>query len=65
MTESGLHNLRMNSGDNTYIWRASDWPAWRYDLSALAEPQDAILSQREGELRVGLGWAPAAQVSTR
>lgn len=28
----------MNSGDNTYIWQAGDWPAWRYDLAALAAP---------------------------
>ena len=26
----------MNSGEYTYIWQASDWPAWRYDLAALA-----------------------------
>ncbi|BBO99355.1 Fic family protein [Sulfuriferula nivalis] len=30
------HNLRMNSGDYTYIWQASDWPNWHYDLAALA-----------------------------
>ena len=35
------------------------------DLFDLADPHAEILSQREGELRVGLGWAPAAQVSTR
>ena len=28
----------MTSGDNTYIWQAGDWPAWRYDLAALAAP---------------------------
>jgi Fic family protein len=27
----------MNSGDYTYIWQASDWPSWRYDLAALAQ----------------------------
>jgi Fic family protein len=26
----------MNSGDYSYIWQASDWPTWRYDLAALA-----------------------------
>ncbi|MBE0548616.1 MAG: Fic family protein [Rubrivivax sp.] len=26
----------MNSGDYIYIWQASDWPSWRYDLAALA-----------------------------
>ena len=39
----------MNSGDNTYIWRASDWPAWRYDLAALAEPLVAV-SRAQGLL---------------
>lgn len=29
-------NLRMNSGEQRYIWQAADWPRWRYDLSALA-----------------------------
>lgn len=28
----------MNSGDCTYIWQARDWPSWRYDLAALAQP---------------------------
>ena len=32
------HNLRMNGGDCTYIWQAKDWPDWRYDLAALAQP---------------------------
>lgn len=26
----------MNSGDCTYIWQATDWPSWRYDLATLA-----------------------------
>lgn len=26
----------MRSGDYTYIWQASDWPNWQYDLAALA-----------------------------
>jgi Fic family protein len=26
----------MNSGDYPYIWTASDWPRWRYDLASLA-----------------------------
>lgn len=33
-----LHNRRMNSGDYKYIWQASDWPNWRFDLAALAGP---------------------------
>lgn len=28
----------MNNGDYTYIWQASDWPNWRYDLASLAAP---------------------------
>src|SRR5690625_7409472 len=27
----------MNSGDYKYIWQASDWPSWRFDIAALAE----------------------------
>jgi hypothetical protein len=30
------HNRRMNSGDYRYIWHASDWPDWRFDLAVLA-----------------------------
>lgn len=26
----------MESGDYTYIWQSTDWPAWRYDVGALA-----------------------------
>jgi Fic family protein len=43
------HNLRMNSGDYTYIWQAADWPAWRYDLAALAGPL-AEVSRAQGLL---------------
>ncbi|WP_334188306.1 Fic family protein [Noviherbaspirillum sp.] len=39
----------MNSGDYTYIWQASDWPAWRYDLAALAGPL-ADVSRAQGLL---------------
>ncbi|MGS1109975.1 DUF4172 domain-containing protein [Achromobacter anxifer] len=28
----------MNRGDYVYIWQAPDWPDWRCDLAALAEP---------------------------
>ena len=36
----------MTRGDWTYIWQAPDWPEWRYDLLALAEPLAAAsLSQ--------------------
>jgi Fic family protein len=27
----------MKRGESTYIWQAPDWPAWRYDLAALAQ----------------------------
>ena len=43
------HNLRMNSGDSKYIWQASDWPAWRFDLAALAAPL-AEVSRVQGML---------------
>lgn len=39
----------MNRGDNTYIWQASDWPAWRYDLADLAQPL-ADVSRAQGVL---------------
>ncbi|MGH8607816.1 MAG: Fic family protein [Gammaproteobacteria bacterium] len=39
----------MNSGDYAYIWQASDWPKWRYDLAALAGPL-AEVSRAQGLL---------------
>jgi len=39
----------MNSGDKLYIWQADDWPNWRYDLSALANPL-AEVSRAQGQL---------------
>ena len=39
----------MNSGDYTYIWQASDWPTWRFDLAALAQPL-ANVSRAQGLL---------------
>ena len=39
----------MNSGDYTYIWQANDWPAWRFDLAALARPL-ADVSRAQGLL---------------
>lgn len=49
----------MNSGDYLYVWQASDWPDWRYDLAVLAEPL-AQASRAQGLLLgrladVGLG----------
>ena len=43
------HNLRMNYGDNLYIWQATDWPQWRYDLARLAGPI-ADVSRAQGLL---------------
>ena len=39
----------MNSGDRTYIWQASDWPTWRFDLASLAQPL-AEVSHSQGLL---------------
>ena len=39
----------MSSGDYTYIWQASDWPTWRFDLAALARPL-ADVSRAQGLL---------------
>ena len=39
----------MNSGDCTYIWQASDWPNWHYDLASLAGPL-ADVSRAQGLL---------------
>ncbi len=39
----------MNGGDYTYIWQANDWPTWRFDLAALAQPL-ADVSRAQGLL---------------
>lgn len=39
----------MKGGDYIYIWEASDWPIWRYDLAALAGPM-AEVSRAQGLL---------------
>ena len=39
----------MNSGECTYIWQLSDWPSWRFDLAALAQPL-ADVSRAQGLL---------------
>ncbi|MCG5513627.1 Fic family protein [Ectothiorhodospira shaposhnikovii] len=39
----------MNSGDYKYIWQASDWPDWRFDLAVLAGPM-ADVSRAQGLL---------------
>lgn len=57
----------MNSGDYTYIWQASDWPSWHYDLAALAAPL-ADVSRAQGQLLgrladVGLALRDQASLS--
>ena len=39
----------MNSGVCAYIWQASDWPGWRYDLAALVQAL-ADVSRAQGLL---------------
>ena len=39
----------MLCGENLYIWQATDWPNWHYDLSRLAQPL-AVVSQAQGVL---------------
>lgn len=39
----------MNSGDYPYIWQASDWPHWRFDLATLVGPM-AEVSRAQGVL---------------
>ncbi|THJ50463.1 Fic family protein [Burkholderia sp. LS-044] len=39
----------MMSGDYTFIWALADWPAWRFDLPALATPL-ADVSRAQGML---------------
>jgi Fic family protein len=55
----------MNSGGYRYIWEASDWPAWRFDLVALAGPM-ADVSRAQGLLLgrlVDVGMAVREQAS--
>jgi Fic family protein len=39
----------MNSRDYLYVWQASDWPHWKFDLAALAGPM-AEVSRAQGML---------------
>lgn len=55
----------MNSGDCKYIWQASDWPDWRYDLAELAKSM-AETSRSQGLLMgrlVDVGMALRDQAS--
>lgn len=54
-------------GDCIYIWQAPEWPRWRYDLAALAEPL-AQVSRAQGVLLgrladVGLGLRDEASLA--
>ena len=50
----------MNRVEYKYIWEDPDWPVWRYDLAALAEPMAAVsraqglLAGRLADLGMGL-----------
>ena len=57
----------MNCGDYNYIWQASDWPSWRFDLAALAGPM-AEVSRAQGLLMgrladVGLAFRDQASLA--
>ncbi|MEO8460700.1 MAG: Fic family protein [Dokdonella sp.] len=55
----------MISGDYKYIWQADDWPNWRFDLAALAEPI-AKASHAQGRLMgrlADVGMVPRGQAS--
>ncbi len=55
----------MNRGEYKYIWQARDWPNWRYDVSALADPM-AEVSRAQGLLLgrlADVGMALRAQAS--
>ncbi|MDI9332043.1 MAG: Fic family protein [Alphaproteobacteria bacterium] len=57
----------MKSGDYSYIWQASDWPNWRFDLAALAGPM-AEVSRAQGLLMgrmadVGMGLRDQASLA--
>lgn len=55
----------MKSGDYPYIWQADDWPAWRFDLTALTQPLTEV-SHAQGVLTgrlADLGMAERNQAS--
>lgn len=61
-------NLRMNSGEKTYIWQSDAWPNWRYDLSAIAN-QLTTVSHAQGLLMgrladVGMAVRDQAGIAT-
>ena len=61
-------NLRMNSGEKTYIWQSDVWPKWRYDLSVIADQLTAV-SHAQGVLMgrladVGMAVRDQASIAT-
>jgi len=65
--EKVLHDIRMICGDYKFIWQASDWPSWRFDLAALAGPM-AEVSRAQGLLMgrladVGLAFRDQASLA--
>ena len=63
-----VFNLRMNSGEKTYIWQSDAWPNWRYDLSAIADQLTAV-SHAQGVLMgrladVGMAVRDQASIAT-
>lgn len=63
-----VFNLRMNSGEKTYIWQSDAWPNWRYDLSAIAN-QLTTVSHAQGLLMgrladVGMAVRDQAGIAT-
>lgn len=58
----------MKYGDKFYIWQATDWPEWRYDLARLAGPL-ADVSRAQGLLMgrladVGMAQREQASLAT-
>lgn len=57
----------MSSGEKTYIWQSPDWPAWRFDLAALAQ-RLANANRAQGRLTgrladVGMGLRDRASLA--
>ena len=58
----------MKSGECTYVWQATGWPNWRYELAQLAGPLEAV-SRAQGLLigrlaDVGFDLRSQAQLAT-
>jgi Fic family protein len=66
--ENTSYNLRMNSGNYTYLWQQPGWPHWRYDIphltAMLAQVHHAqgYLHGRMRDLGLGLNDQTTLQV---